>query len=258
MTAREALADARLSDALELQRQAVADAPDDPVARLFLFELLALTGDRQAAADQLNQIPSTDPDWPATRRAFRRLLRAEARRSPDLSRPRFLLPPPAHVKRRWNAARANKHADPDRATAWLDRADATASTVRGYVDGREFDALRDTDDRFATVFEVFVGGRYVWLPFEQVRVLRLHPAAAVLDVAFRPGEVRLADGREVPVVVPLLYPGSAAEGDDFALGEVADWTSADAGLVCGLGAKVLSFGDDDHPLAGCRMIELRG
>jgi hypothetical protein len=28
--------------------------------------------------------------------------------------------------------------------------------------------------------------------------------------------------------------------------------------VCGIGAKVLTFGDDDAPLADCRMIELRG
>lgn len=257
MTARDAMADARLADAVDRQAAAVAAAPA-AAARLFLFELLVLSGRLTAAADELGRITTAAPDWPAVRRAFRRLLRAEARRSPDPARPSFLMPPPGHAKRRWNAARAVRHADPARATAWLDRADAATPTVRGFVDGREFDALRDTDDRFASVFEVFVGGRYVWLPFEQVRTLRLAAAEAVLDVAFRPGEVRLADGRELPVVVPLLYPGSAAEGDDYALGEAADWTSADAGLVCGLGAKVLSFGDDDHPLAECRMIEFRG
>jgi type VI secretion system protein ImpE len=257
MTAREALADGRLADAVGLQTRAVEANPADSAARLFLFELHALAGDLPAARRHLDRIRSGDPVWPAARKAFRRVLRAEACRSPDPARPRFLLPPPPHVKRRWNATRAHRQADPDRATRWLDRADATTPEVHGFVDGREFVGLRDTDDRFATVFEVFVGGRYAWVPFEHTRAVRLNPAAGALDVAFRPGELRLTDGRTLPVVVPLRYPGSAEEGDEFALGEVADWTSADAGLVCGLGAKILTFGDEDAPLAECRMIEVR-
>lgn len=258
MTAREALGDGRLADALALQSDAVAATPADPVARLFLFELLVLSGNLDSAADHLARIATPDPDWPAARRRFARLLRAERRRTPRLTRPQFLLPPPAHLKRRWNAARAHRDADPDRAARWLDRADASAPEVRGFVDGREFTGLRDTDDRFAAQFELFLDGRYVWVPFEQVRTLRLHPAGGALDAAFRPGELRLTDGRTLAVEVPLVYPGSASEDDDHALGQAADWTSADGGLVCGLGAKVLTFGDDDAPLGDCRMIELRG
>lgn len=255
MTARRALADARLTDAIALQSAAVAAAPDDPAARLFLFELLVLGGD-PAAGEHLGRITTKDPDWPANRQRFRHLLRAERRRSPHVYRPRFLLPPPPHLKWRWNATRSHRLSFAERAAYWLDRADALTPEVRGFVDGREFTGLRDTDDRFAALFELFVDGRYVWVPFEQVRTLRLHPAAGILDIAFRAGEVFLTDGRTLSVVVPTRYPGSADAGDDYALGEAADW-SDDGGLVCGVGAKVLTFGDDDAPLGECKMIEMR-
>ena len=256
MTAREALADSRLADAVALQTAVVDSAPDDPAARLFLFELLVLSDELAAARDHLDRIESGDPTWSDTRRRFLHLLRAEGRRSPHVYRPRFLTRPPVHIKRRWNATRAHRLASEGRAAYWLDGADADTPEVKGFVDGRAFVGLRDTDDRFAAQFELFVNGRYVWVAFEQVRTLRIRPAEGVSDIAFREGDLVLADGRTLAVVVPTRYPGSAEAGDDYALAEAADW-SDDGGIVCGVGAKVLTFGEEDAPLSECRMIEIR-
>jgi type VI secretion system protein ImpE len=256
MSAKEALADGRLTDAIGLQQQAVAADPS-PSARLFLFELLVLADRVQAAREQLTAITSDDPIWPATRKQFTRLLSCIVQRNHLRRRPQFLFDPPAHAKRRWNAARAVEAGDPDRGVRWVDRADAATPEVRGFVDGREFVGLRDGDERFASLFEVFAEGRYLWVPFEQVRAVVLHPAAGVLDIAYRPAELRLTDGRQLDVVLPLVYPLSAESGDDFALGEAVDWTTEGAGPVCAFGAKVYFLGEEELPLGQVRMLEIR-
>lgn len=257
MTARDALADGRLSDAVALQRQAVADAPS-PSARLFLFELLVLADKLSDARVQLRAIRSDDPGWRFTRREFALLLEAIRRRNNLRRRPAFLFPDtPAHARSRWNAARAVEAGDARRGVRWIDRADVSTPEVRGFVDGREFVGLRDSDERFASVFEVFVTGVYIWLPYEQTRAVVLKPATGVVDAVYRPAEVRLTDGRRLDVSLPLVYPLSAEGGDEFALGEAVDWTTEDAGPVCGFGAKVYSIGEEELPLSEVRMLEFR-
>ena len=255
MTARAALADGRLADAVAAQRAAVSATPDDPAARLFLFELLALSGLSSDARRELFGIPSSDPAWPASRLAFRRLL-AAIRHRDRLRKPFLLAPPPKHLKCRWLAANAARRND-SIAVDFADRADAALPEVTGFVDGREFVGLRDSDDRLAGVFELLIGRRWVWVAIEQVARLSLTEPIAVLDLAFRPGELRLTDGRAFAVVVPLVYPTPAALGDDFALGQTVDWTER-GGMTCGLGAKVLTAGDEDVALGECRLFEIRG
>jgi type VI secretion system protein ImpE len=253
-TATDALADGRLADAIALQRQAVSRQPDDATARLFLFELLTLAGRLLDARQELLDIPSTAPTWPASRLAFRRLLSAVRRRG-RIRKPAVFGPPPKHLKYRWLAAQAARAGDLIAADL-ADRADLCLPEVSGFVDGRGFTGLRDSDDRFAGVFEMFVGRRWVWVPLEQVRTLTLNDPAGSLDLAFRPGTLRLADGRQFAVTVPLVYPSSDDHGDDFALGQTVDWTEA-GGLTCGLGAKVLTAGDEEVAFGECKMFEIR-
>ncbi len=256
MTARTALAEGRLTEAVAFQEAAVRDTPDDAPARLFLFELLTLAGRLPEARDHLRYLSSDDPAWPVARRGFLHLLKAEYRRTHQCRRPAFLVDSPTHVKRRWNAARAVRDARPN-AAAWVDRADAGSPLLSGHIDGREFVGLRDTDDRFGSVLEAFVGPEYVWLPFEQLRRVVLSPAAGVLDAAFRPARLTLTDGRELGVVLPMLYPGSHGAEGEFATGLETDWPEGSSGVTCGVGARVLMLGEEDVILGRCRQIDIQ-
>lgn len=256
MTPRSALADGRLVEAVTLQESVVRDTPDDDAARLFLFELLALAGRLAEARDQLRFLSSDEPTWPAARRGFLDLLKAEHRRSHLGRRPVFLTDPPAHAKRRWNATRAVRDARPD-AAEWVDRADASSPPLSGHIDGREFDGLRDTDDRFGSVLEAFIGPEYVWIPLEQLRRVVLLPAVGVLDAAFRPARVTLADRNALRVALPLLYPGSHRAGGEFATGLDTDWPEDPSNVVRGVGARVLMIGEDDVVLGECRQLDIQ-
>jgi type VI secretion system protein ImpE len=257
MTAREALQQGHLEQALQLQRDLVLEEPQ-PKEQLFLFELLMLGGQDELAERILDEIDSDHTDWPDTHRRWRNLIRAERRRARKLRRPVFLLDPPLHAKRRWNAINAAQRGNSSRALRCCDAADALTPEVRGFLDGREFLGLRDTDDRFASVLEVLIEGNYAWVPFEQLRALRLHPVEGALDVAFRHATVDLGDGSTHRVHVPMRSPDAASAGDEFALAQAVDWESIVDGFVLAVGAKVLNAGEEELVLSECRMIEIRG
>jgi type VI secretion system protein ImpE len=260
MTPHEAFADGNLADAVALQEAAVAARPADPAARLFLIDLLTFSGRLREAWDHLRQIESADPDWPVYARGLRDLLRAEWRRSHRGRRP-FVYPRPApkHARLRVRALLALADHRPDDAVRLTDRADAATPEVAGFIDGQPFTGLRDADDRFASVLEVFVGRVNVWVPWEAVRTVRLAPAADTLDRLFRPATVRLRAGAELPVRLPLVYPGSHEADGVFAVGLETDRVCPDDGPVRCVGGKMLIVGDegDEVPLAECRMIEVR-
>lgn len=257
MTPHQAFADGRLAEAVEMQEAAVAAAPADPAARLFLVELLAFAGRLADARAHLDAVASDDPGWPRSRRRFRRLFRADRRRargrcvvaSPD--------PPAEHVTYRMLAGKAVRAGKPERAVKLVDRADAVTPEVRGFLDGQEFTGLRDADDRFASVLEGLRGGEAVWFPWEVVRRVRLTPAKHPLDQLYRPADVMLRDGTEYAVHLPLVYPGSAEAGDEFALGLETDHVCPDGGPVRCVGGKLLLVEDAEVMLRECRMIEIR-
>jgi type VI secretion system protein ImpE len=257
MTPHDAFAAGQLAEAVSLQEIAVADRPADPTARLLLVEFLAFAGRLDDARTHLALIESDDPAWPASARSFRRLLRAERHRSVRVRRPVILPEPIArHAKRRWLAVKSLREHQPEAAVQWIDRADAATPDVAGFLDGREFNGLRDADDRFASVLEAFVGGDYVWFPWEAVRRVKLGPARYVLDRLFRPAEVRLKDGTDYLAHLPLVYPNSSDADGVFAVGLETDRVCPDDGPIRCIGGKLLMVEDDEIPLTDCRMIEI--
>jgi type VI secretion system protein ImpE len=259
MTPHEALADGRLSEAIALQTAAVDAAAKDSAARRFLIDLLAFAGRFAEAREQLAAIDFPEPEWAEVERDLLRLLRSEQRRSTGGRKPQILPEPPAkHASRRWMAVQAIRQGRPEDAVRCIDAADATTPELHGFINGQEFDGLRDADDRYASILEAFRGGEYVWYAWEALRKVELAPALVVLDQLYRPATITLKDGARAAVHLPLVYPGSCRADDVFALGLETDHVCPDAGPTRCVGAKVLLVNDaDEAPLKECRMIEIR-
>jgi type VI secretion system protein ImpE len=259
MTVHELLAESRLTEALALQEAAVASAPTDPAARRLLIDLCAFAGRLDDALEHLTLIDTDDPDWPEAARGLHRLFRAERLRTIECREPTiFPDPPPKHAVRRLQAVKLLRRARPDDAVRAVDSADALAPALSGFIDGREFDGLRDADDRFGSVLEVFRGGEYVWVPWEALRKVVLAPAAVLLDQLYRPAVLTLRDGTAVDVHLPLVYPASYRAEGEFALGAETDHVCPDNGPTRCVGAKLLLVGEDDElALSECRFIEVK-
>ena len=259
MTPHDALAEGRLADAVALAEAAVAASPADPAARRLLVDLLAFAGRPDDAAAHLAEIRTDDPEWPEAERGLHRLLRAERRRSVEGREPQIRPePPPKHAARRRLAVKALRQARPDDALHQIDAADRVTPEVWGFLDGREFEGLRDADDRFASVLEVFLGGEYFWFAWEGLRKVALAPPAVLLDQLYRPATLTLKDGSEVACHLPMVYPASYRAEGEFALGTETDHICPDDGPTRCVGGKLLLVGDGaELPLAECRMIEIR-
>ena len=86
------------------------------------------------------------------------------------------------------------------------------------------------------------------------------PSGPIKGVPFldsRHDYVNHMDPFDGPLRILHLATCGKPTGDEFALGEAVDWTTEDAGPVCGFGAKVYSVGEEELPLAGVGMIEIR-
>ena len=265
MNVQDILAADRLSDAIATQRTAVESNVIDYAARLSLFELLVIAGRFLDAHAELKRFEEGAPEFRDYAKSLRKLLRAERRRQHGF-KPALLSEPPMHVRCRWHAVKASRIPDEAKALKWADRAEAKTPIVRGHVNGREFTGIRDADDRFAGLLEFLMNGRYHWVPFEQIKKLTLGHAVGMLDTVLRPAELIL-HGRSLALRadkllfrghVPLVYPGTALAGKDesFALGKDADFTDV-AGLVVGIGERVLAVGEEEIPLGEIQQLEIK-
>lgn len=259
VTVHDMLSEGRLTDAVAHQRAAVGAAPGDPGARRLLVALLAFAGRFDDATEHLAHIRTDEPEWPEAERALHRLLRSERLRTLDGREPTVLPePPPKHALRRWKAVKLLRRADPEAAAKAVSAAAAATPVVRGLIDGREFDGLRDADDRFASVLEAFRGGEYLWVPWEALREVRLAPAGALLDRLYRPAGLTFRDGTTADVHLPLVYPASYRARGAFALGAETDHVRPENGPARCAGSKLLlAAGGASVPLSACHHIEIR-
>ena len=258
MTVADALADADLAEALRLQTR-IAAADPSPKQQLLLAELHVVAGEFRPAWDAFRAIESGDRAWPASRRAWLDLVRAVRRRE-SLRRSVHPLSAdlPTHARHRIRlATHIAQGGEPDLAIRYADAADECSPELAGHVDGQEFAGLRDLDDRFASVLEVFFGRAYVVVPLERLDRIRLLPVAGVADTVYRPAELRSTDGEVWPCVLPLAYPDSCSHGETFALGMETDAIAGDAVVLVMVGGRSWYFGDNEGLLTECRQIDLR-
>lgn len=253
MTATELFKAGKLADAIAAQVDAVKAHPGDAGLRTFLFELLLFAGDLDRAAKHLDAVRADTPELVAAAQAYRGILAAEKVRRAVLAggaeRPGFFGDVPEHAKLRAEVLR--NPADPAVA-AELAAADAAAPDLTGTLNGTAFTGLRDADDLFGTVLEVFAQGKYFWVPFEQVASLTANPPKFPRDTLYLPARLTLADESSGDVFLPTVYPGSYTDSDDaLRLGRATEWDGP-PGAVRGRGHRVVLIGDADVGLVDIR------
>jgi type VI secretion system protein ImpE len=247
MTASELFQAGQLQAAIDAQVQKVKAHPADQAARFFLFELLLFAGDLDRARKQLDALRYDKPENTAAVEAYRNALASEQARRDVLAgkaRPRFIKDAPPHAELRLQALAAYGAADTALGNALLERANAEAPAVRGALNGQPVEGLRDADELFGTILEVFAGGQYVWAPLEQVESISMNPPAQPRDILLRPAQLAVIEGPTGDVLLPGLYPASHAHPDEkIRLGRVTDWPGDDNGPARGAGGKLFLAGD---------------
>lgn len=253
MNAAESYKAGHLAQAIDAQLAEVKAHPTDAARRTFLFELLCFSGDLDRARRQLDAIRADEGELESAAANYRRLLDAEQARRRLFDEgvgPEILGEETPDLRARIEAVGLLRLGREAEAAARIAEANDALPPIRGTLNGKRFESLRDADDLFAGVLEVMAQGKYFWVALDQVVSVAMNPPRFPRDLIFAPARLELA--RETgEVFLPALYPGTSKHGDDGArLGRLTDWVShgGDPGATLGVGARLFLVGDDDLPL----------
>jgi type VI secretion system protein ImpE len=263
MSAHELFKAGKLAEAVEAQTKEVKANPTDNGRRLFLFELLAFSGDLERAARQIDAVRYGDLERDATVQRYRQLIDSEtARRATfnDRMAVSFLTEVPFHLRIRLDVARnflpLHKVAE---AQGLLQGAKQGTPHLKVAINGNLADGLLDADDLFGTALEVMTNGLYYWVPLEHVVSLAMNEPKFPRDLLWIPTRIELTDGQSGEVFLPALYPGSHLHPDDLVkLGRSTDWNALEDGPVLGIGRKTYLAGEEPIGILEWRELRVLG
>jgi type VI secretion system protein ImpE len=227
MTADELFKAGQLQEAISAQTAAVKKSPTDVDARYMLFVLLCFAGELERADKALDVLANQDQKIQTGTLVYHQLLASEWERRKvyeDNTSP--VLPPdaPAYASLRIEALTCLRAGDADAAERKLDEAVELTPECHGKLNGEAFEALRDYDDVLGSVFEIFAGGRYIWMPISQVRSMQFSEPETALDTLWRQVKLEDSDGVVADVHLPVLYqPSYGHDHDAVKLGRMTDW-----------------------------------
>lgn len=224
--ARALYEEGRLGDAIAALDGALRDDPADTRSRTFLFELLCFAGDFGRAAKQLDAISASGPDAAVSTAWYKEALRA--------------------AEQRRDMFRSGELPDDE------DDIDGPGGTING----EPFDRIRDVDPRIGGRLEVYVGGRYTWIPFRHLERVSIEPPQRLRDLYWIPAEIEgtmEVGAQSSSVLLPVMTPLAADHPDELVrLGRVNDWQDLEAGGEAPIGRKLLAVDDEELSLLEIR------
>jgi type VI secretion system protein ImpE len=260
-TAQELLRAGKLGDCLAALQGEVRRAPADPKLRIFLAQVLMLTGDWDRTATQLAVAAELDAAALPMRHAYTAAMQCERLRDSVLRGERSPLifgdprPGIARLVQSLASLAAGHAAQADELRS---RAFEAAPASTGTVNGAAFDWIADADSRFGPVLEVMLNGAYYWVPFERIATIRIEPPEDLRDLVWLPAAFTWANGGETMGFIPTRYAGSeACEDTQLRLARKTEWRAIGDESFAGHGQRVLATSAEEVPLLQVRELTLR-
>lgn len=243
MIVKEMLAAGQLNSALSTAELAVRKDPLNYRHRTTLFSLLCLTGELNRAEQQLRALGQEDEEAAQGAAVYQKVLQASRARDAVLRGDTagcFLLNEPAYATAQRQVIQHIAKGDIGRAEEALHEVAQLRPACQMQC-GDLVGSIRDADDRLAPFAELFVQGEYLWLPWEQLRSLRVTRPVHLRDLIWVPVVVEL-DAGPLQAFMPVLYPEASASPDELIrLGRVTSWRDNSSGLSIGDGARLLAL-----------------
>jgi type VI secretion system protein ImpE len=229
--------------------------PGDVDSRMQLFRVCVIDGQWQRALDQLAIASQLDGTVSDTTLLYQRNIACEAQRYRVFSgqdAPLFLGEPPAWVGYLVQALRSQE----GQASAVLVHAALDAGTCpEGTINGEAFAWLADADSRLGPVLEAFIDGKYYWIPFVHLAAVSIDEPEDLLDLAWCPVTISLANGGTCHGFIPTRYCASyQTASDDIKLARLTQWMPWADDLQTGEGQRMLVTDQAEYALLDCREI----
>jgi type VI secretion system protein ImpE len=257
-TAQQALQQGQFEEALRIVQQQVRGDPAAARHRIFLFQLLAVSGAWPRALNQLDVLHDLDAGALAMVQTYRQVVRCEVFRSDVFATGRSPLvfgdPEPwvAWLLEALRLSAAGRHAE---ARSLREKALEQAPATPGQVDAAPFAWIADGDSRLGPMLEVIMNGRYYWVPFSRIGRIETIAPADLRDLVWLPAQFTWANGGEAFGFIPTRYPGSDKTDDNaLRLARKTEWIEVAEGVYHGLGQRMLATDRADHALLDSREI----
>lgn len=251
MTPEEHLKAGQIEPCLAEAEKCVRSAPADGKARVMLFQVLAVMGHWDRAITQLEVTAELDAENQLMAQVYRAVMLCEKFREEVWAgkrQPLILGEPEEWIGMMVQAAALDGQGRHDAAAELrakaFEQAPTTAGTILTGADEEAatphaFEWIADADEALGPMLEALVDGKYYWVPWSRISMLRLEPPTDLRDTVWMPGQIVLSSGGEKVVLIPSRYPGSHR----------ASW---DAGIRLGRKTEFVQDGGRERPV-GQRM-----
>ena len=252
----------RLQQALEDLQVEVRKRPGDGKLRVFLFQLLAVMGQRERALQQLKVASDIDPSTVSMLRTYERALAAEQARSEVFAgraTPTLFGEPAEWMALLIQSCKLVADGQLAAAKDLRERAFEEAPATPGKIDGKDFAWIADADPRLGPMLEGVINGRYTWIPFARLRRIQIEAPVDLRDIAWTPATVTFTNGGETVALFPTRYPGSEQSADPrIVMARSTEWIEKEADTHLGLGQRLLATDQGEYPLMDVREIQIAG
>ncbi len=230
-----------LTEAINQLTQEVRNNPTDNWLRTFLFELLCFNGEWERAERQLKGLLVAGANAELGLLVCGNNIKAEITRSKLFSSgvaPEFLLSPPNYISLQLEAINKLREKNYSEARKLLDELAEKQPSLKGKINGKNFNRLTDYNDFFACSLEVFLQDRYIWVPFEHIQCLEVQPPKELRDLIWTKAIIELTSGTVAGVFLPSLYPNSYKHENQLVrLGRMTDWQQLPGEIYVGYGLR---------------------
>lgn len=260
MLAEESLRAGKLKESLAQLQEQIRAEPSNTKYRIFLFQLLAVLGEWERAATQLNVLGEMDAGALAMVQAYREPLKCERVRAEVFAgtiAPTIFGEPEHWMALQMESLKLSAAGHYAQAGVLRGEAFELAPATGGTVDGKPCEWIADADARLGPMLEAIVNGRYYWVPFHRIRKIQIEEPTDMRDMVWTPVHFEWANGGEMVGMIPTRYPGSEASDDaQIRLARKTEWVQRDEETFFGLGQRMLATDEADYPLIDVRSIEL--
>ena len=254
------LLDGKVAEALEAVQDQVRAEPSDARHRIFLFQLLCVSGQWDRALTQLNVAGEMDAGNLGMVQVYREALASEALRVEVFAgrkTPLIFGDPEQWVALLLEALKLSASGEVAKSQEMRTAALEDAPTIAGSFNGNEFDWIADADTRIGPNLEAIMNGRYFWIPFHHIAEIRIEEPEDLRDLVWVMAQLRWQNGGEAVALLPTRYPGTEFSTDpQLQLARRTEWQDQGDDLYAGLGQRMLVTDQDEYSLLEVRNITM--
>lgn len=218
--------------------ETVKRAPQDQGARMYLFQLLLVTGEWEKALIHLRALAQISAEAQMLATVYSGLVEAEKSRrlayEGKLDVP-FLISAPNWCEDFTKSFKLFGAGEVEEGLALRTQALESAAETAGTFNDVEFSWIADVDSRLGPNLEVIIGGQWGLVPFEAIEQVTTDGPKNLRDLVWLPAEFRFKTGQSGAGFVPARYPGSEKHADSsVVLGRSTIWENG--------------VGDEEYPV----------